>query len=97
MVLPMHLNPEPFLLSLSCFDLAETDVRGTAKGRLKQGAYLTKNIVQAEEVHVMWLWHLCYVIQTVKIILEMGCTMYINAYTITNDGKIIVVENLNST
>lgn len=76
----MHLNPKPLLLSHSYFDLAETGVRGTAKSHLKQGAYLIKNVMQVDEVQVMWLWHSCYVVQTVKIILKMDGTMYINAY-----------------
>jgi len=50
---PMHLNPEPLLLSLSYFDLAETGVRRAAKCCLKQGAYFIKNIMKLDEVQVM--------------------------------------------
>lgn len=60
----MHLNPELLHLSLSYFDLAETGVRGTARCNFKQGAYPIKNIVQVDEVQVMWLWRLCCVIRT---------------------------------
>lgn len=81
MVLLMHPNAEPLLLSLFHFDLAETGVKGIAKlCHLKQGAHLIKNVVQVDEVQVMWLRHLCYVIQTVKIVLKMDSIMYINAH-----------------
>ena len=81
---PVHPNPEPLLLSLSHFDLAEAGVRGNAKCCLKQGAYFIKNVMQVDEVQVMWLWHhvrqYSYVIQSVKVILRMDYTMYIDAY-----------------
>lgn len=56
---PMHPSPEALLLSLSYFDLAEAGVRAAAKSCLKQGAYFIKNVMQVDEVRVMWLWHSC--------------------------------------